>query len=85
MKVPISNAKALLTELVRRAEHGEEVLLTRFGRPAVRLSPVGAPRGAAARRKVLRQIRDRAAAKAAKGPGAARSQDFLYDRTGLPK
>jgi prevent-host-death family protein len=40
MNVPISEAKAHLTDLVRRAEAGIEVVLTRHGRPVVRLAPV---------------------------------------------
>jgi len=40
MNVPISEAKARLTDLVRRAEAGDEVLLTRHGRPVVRLAPL---------------------------------------------
>lgn len=42
MNVPISEAKARLTDLVRRAEAGDEVVLTRHGRPVVRLTPVAA-------------------------------------------
>jgi len=40
MNIPISEAKAQLTELVRRAEAGEETILTRFGHAAVRLAPL---------------------------------------------
>jgi prevent-host-death family protein len=40
MNVPISEAKARLTDLVRRAEAGDEVVLTRHGRSVVRLAPV---------------------------------------------
>jgi prevent-host-death family protein len=40
MQIPITVAKAHLTELVRRAEAGDEVVLTRHGRAAVRLVPV---------------------------------------------
>jgi prevent-host-death family protein len=40
MNVPISEAKARLTDLVRRAEAGDDVVLTRHGRPVVRLAPV---------------------------------------------
>ena len=40
MNVPISLAKAHLTDLVRRAEEGIEVVLTRHGRPVVRLAPL---------------------------------------------
>jgi prevent-host-death family protein len=42
MNVPISEAKARLTDLVRRAEAGDEVILTRHGRPVARLAPVAA-------------------------------------------
>jgi prevent-host-death family protein len=40
MNVPISEAKAHLTDLVRRAEAGDEIVLTRHGHPVVRLTPV---------------------------------------------
>jgi prevent-host-death family protein len=39
MQVSVTDAKAQLTELVRRAEAGEEVILTRHGHPAVRFTP----------------------------------------------
>jgi prevent-host-death family protein len=38
--VSITEAKARLSELVRRAEAGEEVWLPRRGRPAVRIVPI---------------------------------------------
>ncbi len=44
MNVPISEAKARLTDLVRRAEAGDEVVLTRHGRPVVRLAPLAGRR-----------------------------------------
>lgn len=33
-------AKTTLSRLVARAEHGEEIVITRHGTPAVRLTPV---------------------------------------------
>ncbi|MGE4167899.1 MAG: type II toxin-antitoxin system Phd/YefM family antitoxin, partial [Xanthobacteraceae bacterium] len=39
MKISDSDAKAKLTELVRRAEKGDEVILTRHGQGAVKLVP----------------------------------------------
>lgn len=84
MRVSVSEAKGQLTELVRRAEAGEEVVLTRHGQPAVRLVPArGAPDGAT-RRRILENARRTGAAMAAKGPSAERSQDFLYEDHGLP-
>lgn len=40
MHIWLSEAKAKFTELVRRAEAGDEVILTRHGQPAARLTPV---------------------------------------------
>ena len=85
MKITVSEAKGQLTELVRRAEAGDEVILTRHGHPAVRLVPVTRPGDRAQRRAVLEAVRKAGAAKATKGPSAARSQDFLYGKDGLPK
>jgi prevent-host-death family protein len=42
--VNLSDAKAQLSELVARAENGEEVTILRRGRPAAKLVPVDQPR-----------------------------------------
>jgi prevent-host-death family protein len=84
MQIPVSEAKGQLTELVRRAEAGDEVILTRHGHAAVRLVPVKAPTDRKSRRKLLEAIRAAATAKASPGPVAARSQDFLYGDEGMP-
>ena len=85
MHVSVTRAKGQLTELVRRAEAGDEIILTRHGQPAVRLVAVKPVRDRKARKGLLEAIRASGAAKASTGPSAARSQDFLYDRDGLPK
>ena len=85
MQISVTAAKAQLTELVRRAEAGDEVVLTRHGHPAVRLVPVKKARDWEAIRAAVKDIQASAAAKAMPGPSAARSQDFLYDEDGLPK
>ena len=85
MKVSVSDAKAQLTELVRRAEAGDDVILTRHGQPAVRLVPVVAQPCTAARRALLQSVRRSAATRAKPGASAARSQDFLYGDDGLPE
>lgn len=84
MRISVSDAKGQLTELVRRAEAGDEIILTRHGHAAARLVPVTAAPGRKARRALLEAVRTRGAAKAATGPSAARSQDFLYGDDGLP-
>jgi prevent-host-death family protein len=85
MRISVTDAKGQLTDLVRRAEAGDEVVLTRHGQPAVRLVPVAGKPDASARRRILDAVRAVAAGKANAGPVAARSQDFLYDEDGLPK
>jgi prevent-host-death family protein len=85
VKISVSQAKGQLTDLVRRAEAGEEVVLTRHGHEAVRLVPARAPVDAVRRRAIIEAIQASAAGKALPGPEAARSQDFLYGDDGLPK
>jgi len=85
MHIAVTEAKGQLTELVRRAEAGEEVVLTRHGQPAVRLVPAAAKPTREEKAAALAAIRKRAAKKAKPGPCAARSQDYLYDEYGLPK
>jgi prevent-host-death family protein len=86
MQVTVSEAKGQLAELVRRAEAGDEVVLTRHGHPVVRLTPIKpAQRTLGERKAAIDAIIERAAGKATPGPSAARSQDFLYDEFGLPK
>lgn len=41
MNVGIFEAKTRLSELLERAEQGEEIVITRRGHPIVRLSPLG--------------------------------------------
>lgn len=83
MKISVSEAKGQLTDLVRRAEAGEEVVLTRHGQAAARLVAVRTLVGTKARRGILETARAAAAAKAVPGVSAARSQDFLY-QDGIP-
>lgn len=85
MRVSVSEAKGQLTELVRRAEAGDEVILTRHGHPAVRLVPVRATQDRRSRRALLEAARASGAVKAKAGSSAARSQDFLYGSDGLPE
>lgn len=86
MKLSVKEAETQLSELVRRAEGGEEVVLTRRGQDIVRLTPVQKPQRAREQRAAAI---DRAIAAARArgpdgGPDAARSQDYLYDERGVP-
>ncbi len=85
MRISVTEAKGQLTDLVRRAEAGEEIILTRHGHPAARLAPVRALPDAKERLALLEKLSASAVAKAVAGPCAARSQDFLYGDDGLPE
>lgn len=85
MHVSVSDAKAQLTELVKRAEAGDEVILTRHGRAVARLVPIGPATGRDCRHALIEAVRAAAATKVVAGPDAARSQDFLYGDSGLPE
>ena len=50
--VNLADAKARLSELVSKAEAGEETIITRRGQPVARLIPVAAPK------KALRSLAD---------------------------
>jgi prevent-host-death family protein len=86
MRISVSEAKGQLTDLVRRAERGEEVMLTRHGQAAVRLVPVKTKPTREEKAAVLEAVwKSVSRKKKSPGPSAARSQDFLYDKDGLPK
>lgn len=85
MRISVSEAKGKLTELVRRAEAGEQIVLTRHGQAAVTLVPVQPRPNADARHALIAGVREAAAGKRSSGVSAARSQDFLYGDAGLPE
>lgn len=84
MDIPVSEAKGQLTELVRLAEDGEEITLTRHGKPVARIEAVAPPRFRE-RRAIMEAVRRQAPPKGLHDVNAARSQDFLYDEDGLPR
>ncbi|MBF0391962.1 MAG: type II toxin-antitoxin system prevent-host-death family antitoxin [Alphaproteobacteria bacterium] len=70
--VSLAQAKAHLSELLDQVESGEDVLITRHGRPVAHLTPVGRPKQAL-------RIDDLAAFRAAM-PGLRRpSADLLRE------
>ena len=85
MRISVTEAKGQLTELVRRAEAGDEVILTRHGHSSVRLVPIRTVPDRRTRGAILEAARNSRALRATPGPGAARSQDFLYGENGLPE
>jgi prevent-host-death family protein len=85
MQVSVSAAKGQLTNLVRRAEAGDEAVLTRYGKTVARLVPVIEMPTVIDRRAILNKVRASGPKSATPGPDAARSQDFLYGEDGLAR
>jgi prevent-host-death family protein len=81
--ISVSEANAQLTELVRRAQEGEEIVLTRHGQAVACIAPIRNPVSIEDRRRAIAAARA-AAGKAARDPNVVRSQDFLYGDDGLP-
>ena len=86
MKIPISKAKAKLSALVNTALAGEEVILTKHGRPVAEIRPLLAgKKGSPEKLSALRRIVVKARNKRLDGVAAAEADNFLYDDdTGLP-
>jgi antitoxin (DNA-binding transcriptional repressor) of toxin-antitoxin stability system len=82
IQIPISQAKAKLTELVRLSEGGEEVVLTRHGRAVIRFEPVCAASTREKRRAALEELSG--ILKGEYDGPSERVTDFLYDENGLP-
>ena len=85
--VPMTKARTTWHELIRCVEAGEEIILTRRGRPVARLVKVSPKpeRDWDEIRRRVKQIQRSVKAKMQPDlPDAAHSQDFLYDENGLP-
>ena len=84
MKIDLAEAKARLTDLVRRAEAGEEVVLMRHGKAVARIVSIVQRPTQEQRVGVIAAVRKRAAGRDQGGVSSDRSQDFLYGDDGLP-
>ncbi|KGD91972.1 type II toxin-antitoxin system prevent-host-death family antitoxin [Rhizobium sp. YS-1r] len=84
MEISVSEAKASLTELLHRAESGEDVVLTRRGHRIARIVPIKPSLTREQRRALIDEIRAMAPKPAMDDVPAERSQDFLYDDDGMP-
>lgn len=85
MHLEISDAKVKLIDLVRRAEAGEDIVLTRNSHAVARLIALRPRILVKDRAKKIAAIRARAAAKVLPGPSVRKSQDSLYNEDGLPE
>lgn len=82
--VPITEASPRLKELVRRADAGERVVLTREGRDVAMIQPLKITKTAEDRAHVIKRAHAALQDLIFEKTCAARSQDFLQDEDGLP-
>lgn len=84
MYISIEEAQGQLLDLIRRAQSGEEVMLTLEGKAVGMILPPDRPATPDERRAIIREIVGRRKRTVDGWPDAAHSQDFLYDDDGLP-
>jgi len=85
MQISVTDAKAQLTELVRRAEAGDKIVLTRHGQPVARLVPIKAAQERKSRRAMVEAMRQAARGDVSPGLSDERYRDFLFGADGLPE
>jgi len=84
MEIAINEAKGKLSGLIKAASSGEQVLLTKHGRPVAEIRPFAAAKTPTEKHTALKAIAAQTAKKPNFGPDAAHAADFLYDDTGMP-
>jgi len=83
-----SEAKAKFSELLDRVARGEEIVITRDGKPSARLVPAESPPKPAGKKATVEEIREISRRFRERVKGDFSSQDInkiLYDEDGLPK
>ena len=84
MQVSVTDAEAQLTDQARRAEQGEENVLTHHGHPAAQFVAVGPVPDKQSRQWLLESLQQSAAERITSGPSTVRNQDFLQGDDGTP-
>jgi prevent-host-death family protein len=84
MNLAVSKAKSKLTDLVKRAELGEEVVLTRHGTQVVKLVPIRSVLDVETKKEILSRLLEESQNIICRETNAADSQDFLYGEDGMP-
>ncbi len=82
MEIAVADAKPIFSELLRRANSGEEVIVTRHGQPYAKIMPVVGPvrRPKSERRESLEALMERSRAKGLHlGASGAELQQELND------
>ena len=83
-KIAISEAKARLSALVKAALDGEQVVLTKHGRPVAEIKPLTNTKKPAEKLSAMKKILIEARSERLSGVSAAEADNFLYDGNGLP-
>ena len=83
-KIAINEAKAKLSALVKSALGGEQVVLTKHGRPVAEIKPLTNTKKPAEKLSAMKKILIEARNERLSGVSAAEADNFLYDDNGLP-
>jgi len=86
MRISVADAEGQLSELIRLANQGEEIVLMEDGRTVAQLQPLKNPLSPEEKSRIMTELQEQVRLKnLPPAPEAARSQDFLYDDFGMPR
>lgn len=85
MEIAINEAKGKLSGLINAALEGEQVVLTKHGKPVAEIKPLMGVKSPTDKLTAMRRIMREAAEVVTDGPNALHSADFLYDDDGMPQ
>ena len=84
MNLAISKAKSKLTDLVKRSEQGEEVVLTRHGTWVVKLVPIRPLLKLKTKKEILSRLLEESQSIICRDTDAAHSRDFFMVKMECP-
>lgn len=85
MEIAINEAKGKLSGLINAALDGEQVVLTKHGKPVAEIKPLAKTISPTDKLAAIRHIMREAAEVVTDGSNALHSSDFLYDDDGMPR
>ena len=83
MNLAISKAKSKLTDLVKTAEQGEKVVLSRHGTQVVKLVPIRPVIDLETKKEIFSRLLEESQSIICRQTDADDSQDFLYREDGM--
>ena len=85
MEIAINEAKGKLSGLINAALEGEQIVLTKHGKPVAEIKPLAGVKSPKDKLATIRRIMQETSEIVTEGPDAVHSADFLYDDAGMPQ